>query len=969
MNSPRENNVGWVLNSPYEEPNQYWELDDYGRATEKVINGRRRDSAELVPVPRAESNLFKQPDPDIEPYRTINEIRIEVGKWREKGYPNVGRETIDLLEHFSDDSREIRERPFFCQVESLETFIWLEEVGKSLKGEDQAKWEAIHEKVSETSARWNNGVQRRAFKMATGTGKTKAMAMLLTWLAVCRQNHDVLVIAPNTTIREQLRSLKNLIEDNCPKKYIDYVRKLKITTLNFQAFQTRETSGFEDKPAKVVLEVIGENALREETPEEMLHRLLKDHIRGRKFVVVNDEAHHCRAGEKKESGEDSKETKERLLWFSAVDTLNRSGLLDFVLDFSATPMYLTKPKDLESAVFPWTITDYPLIEALEAGLVKIPRVPIDDDSSSQDENAKVARNIYENTPNKELSLGHLPSSVGHFLNALVSNHEKNAVQWRNEQKIEPVFIVVANSIQNAIVLYQHIAGYKDNNGEWVSGEFECFSNINSDLGGPKEKPPTILVTSRIDDPAEKSSGDENKGLDQQIEIHAPDLVKVRGKRSQFKELIREIFLSVGKRGEAGEHIKCVVSVSMLTEGWDTKTVTSIYGFRAFSSSLLCEQVVGRALRRTDLNFNGDNKLSECYADIFGIPFEFMRDRGGKPSDPLFEVSLVKDREKDFHMSFPNVESYKWNLPTTRFKLDPSKVIHFELPNFTTRRVRIGGAIGDTSEVPVSEAQGSKNGRFVLASVCTDLYLNNRNENNQEAIQPLSKRSLFRQFLTAVDEWWQHPEVTVDDSNMTVNQKNEPSDETRSAAEAVLKALVESEGNDRKALEPNFGVPNPLSTKYFHTYRTASTKIEPTNKSVINIAVCDSESEREVAKALDQYRRISRWVRNDRLGWTIPWYDEQKFRWRKYLPDFVAEVDDWNGTTLHLVIEFKGLEKHTDDVKRGHAQKYWVPALNDSDDASCKGVWKYVYIQSSKQGNKLREQIMHSLQAEVECSIC
>ncbi len=954
----KEKNVGWVLNSPYKEPSRFWKLNDYGRATEVVMRGRR-ESAELVPVPNSE---FRQPNPEIEPYRTINEIRIEVGKWRRNDYPYAARESIDLLEHFT---HEISETPFFCQVESLETFIWLEDIGNSLKGDDQVRWRNIYERVSSASALWNGDVQRRAFKMATGTGKTKTMAMLLTWLAICRKNYDILVIAPNTTIREQLRSLKNLIEKICPKKYVNDVRKLNITVLNFQAFQERSTSGFEDEPSKVVLEVIGTDALHVETPKQMLKRLLKDHNQGNKFIVVNDEAHHCRAGERREADESQKERKERQLWFSAIDTLNQAGLLNFVLDFSATPMYLTKSRKLDSVVFPWTITDYPLIEAIEAGLVKIPRVPIIDAEDSNSQTAIAARNIYENTSNKELSIGQLPQPVEPLLRALITHHDKNATQWRNEWKIEPVFIVVANSINNAIVLYQHIAGYKNEDDEWVLGKYEEFSNVRSDGSGPKATPPTILVASRIDDTTGQSTGDENKGIDQQIEIHAPDLVDIRGNRTKFKERMREIFLSVGKHGKAGEHIKCVVSVSMLTEGWDTRTVTSVYGFRAFSSSLLCEQVVGRALRRTEHNFNSEGKLSECYADIFGIPFEFMRDRGSTSPEPLFEVCLVDEREFNYHMNFPNVENYKWNLPATNLiELDSNRVSHFELRNYATTNVAIGGAIGEGDVVKVYENSDQKNGRFVLASVCTDLYI----KRNQEATQPIPKRSVFRQFLSVVEQWWQHPNVTVDDSNIIVNDRGEPSDEALSAAEAVLAALMESESKAAvQILEPIFGMPNPCSTRLFCPYRTASTMREYTNKSVVNIAVCDSESEREVVKALDEQKRISRWVRNDRLNWTIPWYDEHKLRWRKYHPDFIAEVDDWNGDKLHLVIEFKGREEHQDRVKRDYAQKYWIRAVNDCDHSSCTGIWKYVYIQSSKKGDSLRREIMIHLKTAIETS--
>ena len=962
LSSPKP--VGWVLNSPYEEPIQHWELNRYGRATANIIH-QRRLSAELVPVPAATEE--RKAEPNLEPYATINRLRKLVRTWRNSGYqtPKISSETEDLLEYFASDesakssqenfSQMRWEQPFFCQRECVETLVWLREVGDYLNEAERNEWTSICDKIYSVSEQLNDGVHRLAFKMATGTGKTKAMAMMIAWLAIVQNHRHFLIIAPNLTIGEQLQNLRYLAEEVVPSKYREQVRQSKITVLNFQKFQEKSTFGFSDKPSKTVKMTlrVSDDDWRE-TAEQMLERLLaRRHGKEAKFVVINDEAHHCRNLPKSEGAEDwdDKNSAKRMMWFNAIHTLHENRQLELVLDFSATPMYLKVLRNLESVLFPWTVTDFPLLEAIETGLVKIPRVP------TLKEGQDLARNIYDNTLDKKLSSQNLQEPVRSLLSALVNNHIKSStISWRRNYGVEPVLIVVVNTIENAFELYKWIGGYQFE-GKWKPGHYPELSNINLDGTGPKPKPPTMVVTSRLDEPEEKG---ERATLNEQIQVHAPELVGVRGAATKFRsQILREMFLNVGRKGTRGEHIRCVISVSMLTEGWDTRTVTSIFGFRKFGSALLCEQVAGRALRRTEHVLSDEGKFSECYADILGIPFEFLPTRNeviNPPSD-VYEVFTVGERIPYYHMKFPNLKRYRINMPNFQdLQIDLNKVQPFYMPGVGLEEIDIEGAIGDTTTIKIL-ATSRSSAEFRLASVCTENYIN-QFEND---IPPLQRRVLFRRFRAIVREWLEHYLVNCHPSQISGNPL-EPTQQTLAAVQAILKSLTQP-SNDVPSVMPVFDNPLSLSTENTR-FRTSKSLIYETKKSVLNLAVCDSNSELEVCQVLDNNDRIERWVRNEQLGWTIPWYDEKRLRWRKYTPDFVAEVILSDRQTLHLVIEFKGIEEHEDILKRETTERDWLTAVNHSDAEDFAGRWAYVYIKSNLSGIKLRRKIAKHIDEKI-----
>ena len=956
MSENSENRKRWILNSPYEEPVVHWVLDSQGRATETTESGRRL-SAELIPVPT--ETHAKEANPDIEPYRTINQIRTAVKEWRSRNYPCATSVSHDLLEYFASD--DLEPRPFWCQRECFETLIWFLEAGKNLSdGKSRNEWDVLFQHVQKTSREHNEGILRYAFKMATGTGKTKVMTMVLAWLVLVRKIENVLVITPNLAIKHQLLDLKEQTRKVVPRKYRDAISRLKFSVMNFQKFAPRDVSGFADSPGKIHRQVIGvsDNAWQE-TTEQMMNRLLKGHDKSKKFVVINDEAHHCRFTLKKEIGEDRREQSHRMMWANAIKQIQDSKLLDMVLDFSATPMYLQRQKNMESTIFPWTVTDFPLLESIESGLVKIPRLPsIDDDEP----NHELARRIYENTKIKELKCPGLQNPVRELLHALAENHETQAkVVWREYREVEPVFIVVANTIANACELYKYIAGYEGENG-WNPGQIPHFSNISDDRSGPVSSPPTVLVASDIDDPKEYSGKRGQSILDEQIKVHAPDLQDTRGARSAFQKKLREMYMSVGKKGELGEKIKCVVSVSMLTEGWDCRTVTSVFGYRQFGSSLLCEQVVGRSLRRTEHTLQGDGKLAECYADILGVPFEFMKSRVTPPPNELTHIYSIPEREDQFHLEFPCVDRYEREITQVgEIRLDVSKVVPFSLDDLAIDDIEIEGVIGDRSTLSIQQ-DSEKSAIMRLAAICTNKFINDttsREVSRSFERDNTQKREVFRQFVQVATEWWNHENVHILPQNI-VREITNPDGIAERVVEEIFRVITTENYGWRTSLHSVLDIFQPSLSTSGIDYRTGKTLCPATSRSEINKAVCDSRSEAKLARVLDSHQTIIRWMRNEKIGLRIPWYDERNLRWRKYEPDFLAQGRALDGSQINLVIEFKGLEDLGAKQKRYYAEEYWIPAVNSMRAWSEGITWKYLYVTDDNTA-EMRRKVKQAIQ--------
>ena len=622
-----------ILNSPFAEPARHWLLDQQGIPNGAVGQGRRR-SEFVVPVPPPRHQTQATLDLDDEygkrkPNDAVNEIRARVAIWRKAGRPGVIPVTRRLLQHW--DSKERTRRLFFCQIEAAETAIWLSEIAPRT---DNERLQAM-----------NPELPRIALKLATGAGKTTVMAMLIAWQTLntarnsTRFTDRFLIVAPGITVRDRLRVLLPADPNNTyilhgivPLDLRDRLQRARIVITNYHAFKARETM----QAPKLVKGILGGRDGPIVTPETeglIIQRVCKDLLGGKRIMVVNDEAHHCYRAKADATKLDAetrsavkKDNDAARLWISGLEALQRVAKVPVQLyDLSATPFYLRGSGEPEGTLFPWVVSDFSLIDAIECGIVKVPRVPVQDVPGAD---LPIYRHVYRyiqehgdvklpragrGKQTTDLDPERLPSQLTGALQALYGHYEKVFAEWRDGRgATPPVFIVVCNNTATSKLVFDWIAGYEKNvsgpndteQKVWVPGKLPLFSNVEDRGPGDRamaRRPVTLLIDSEELESGEALSSDFRKLAGPEIEAFKSDL-RLRGKHAEAEaladaDLLREVMNTVGQVGRLGEQIRCVVSVSMLTEGWDARTVKHVLGVRAFGTQLLCEQVIGRALRR------------------------------------------------------------------------------------------------------------------------------------------------------------------------------------------------------------------------------------------------------------------------------------------------------------------------------------------------------------------------------------
>ena len=640
----------------------------------------------------------------------INEIRRRVDAWRQLPNPRnwgVTPETARLLQHWrSFDFPNLR--PFFCQVEAAETIIWLTEVAGLLQPSANPRrgFETIGNHLKGGNESANPELFRLALKLATGAGKTTVMAMLIAWQTVNairyprrdRFTKRFLIVTPGITIRDRLRALvpndpENYYEyrDLVPKDMLPAVKQAQVVITNFHAFQLRE----KDKASPVNRRLRqGKNGSALDTLEtewDMLRRVMPEFTRTKNVLVMNDEGHHCyrerpadeseeRALEVEEKREAEKNTERARVWISGIEAVKRNLGVNVVIDLSATPFFLRGSGYVEGTLFPWAVCDFSLMDAIESGIVKIPRVPIDDNVPS--EVRPVFREIWKhvgvvlprtgrrraNTVQDPLDL---PSQLRSALEATYNGYEKTYRDWQQAGiETPPVFIVVCQNTAISKLIYEFISGFERHgeNGDQPQpflGRFELFRNYDEN-GNRLSVPRTLLIDSENLGAADALPDDFYAAAAPALEQFKRERVHRSGDRNSAdnitnEEILREMMNTVGKPDRLGANVRCVVSVSMLTEGWDANTVTHILGVRAFGTQLLCEQVVGRALRRQSYELNEDGLFDVEYADVLGVPFDFtdsdVKPTPPTPAAPTIRVHAVSPERDHLEIEFPNITAY------------------------------------------------------------------------------------------------------------------------------------------------------------------------------------------------------------------------------------------------------------------------------------------------------------------------
>lgn len=712
-----------VLNSPYDYPKQYWELDEHGQPTQRIIEARRQAKyVTPIPKPRKQRSAAKQQDlvfdeglglsTQEQQYQKtaeyINALRQQVDLWRDLPNPsswNVSPETTRLLQHWRHHKFS-GIRPFFCQLEAVETAIWLTEVapnaGKAGKN--------FLDHLANASNDANPELMRLALKLATGAGKTTVMAMLIAWQTINsvrrpnskRFTRGFLIVAPGLTIKDRLRVLQPYDPDSyyqsrelIPSDMMPDLERAKIVITNYHAFKLRERMSLSSGGRALLQGRTGPDLNTLETEGQMLQRVMPELMGMKNILALNDEAHHCyreKPGEEEEpklKGDDRKEAEKNLeaarLWISGLEAVNRTIGLARVIDLSATPFFLRGSGYAEGTLFPWTMTDFSLMDAIECGIVKLPRVPVADNIPGGD--MPKFRNLWDHIGKKMPKKGRgkasaldplsIPTELQTALQALYGHYDKTFALWEDRKiPVPPCFIIVCQNTSISKLVYDYISGFhRENDDESVSfenGRLALFRNYD-EYGNPLARPKTLLIDSEQLESGDALDKNFRAAAAPEIEQFRREIIERSGDRQKAEDiteqdLLREVMNTVGKEGRLGDSIRCVVSVSMLTEGWDANNVTHILGVRAFGTQLLCEQVIGRALRRQSYDLNDENLFNVEYADILGIPFDFTAKPVVAPPQPPRDTVQVKAINPDrdaLEIHFPRVQGYRVELPEER----------------------------------------------------------------------------------------------------------------------------------------------------------------------------------------------------------------------------------------------------------------------------------------------------------------
>ncbi|MBK8233112.1 MAG: DEAD/DEAH box helicase family protein [Candidatus Eisenbacteria bacterium] len=1022
-----------ILCNPYEEPADHWLYDrDTGKATQA---GFRRAAAywyKTEKVGSAQAGLFT--DEDQDPLELVNRLREDVRRWRESGYRGATSMTKDLLRHWARESGVARggfRRLFFCQREAVETLIYLAEIrlpemqrkAKSRTG--FTNFEVTDEHLRRLCAGEDPGfgtrhmeyyptlldqpadaamlgLRRLGCKQATGTGKTVVMAMLICW-AFCNRGVNpqsrefpdvVLICCPNLTVKERLQVLKpgdrkNYYDDfgMLPGKYRELLNRGTVIVENWHQFQPQSAHSEGGKSYAVVDK-------GEEDADSFIRRVLGVGPERLPIMVLNDEGHHCwrpKPGEAAEdgaddeervavaSGDQKEEAAEARVWLDGLDRINNAGLLGrgspcvgLCVDLSATPFYIKASGYPEGSPFPWLVSEFGLVDAIESGIVKIPRLPVQDSTGRPD--PKYFR-LWRDHICADLEPGEkLPGRGGGRPKPEVVYRKAEgalsqiAGQWKErfeyirdaapgKDQIPPVLIIVCDNTAVAEEFYRRISGERvadvltAEDVEEVLGEEDEDEEAAPRKKGKKAK--TQVVYGRGEIFADLLSNTAERQYTLRIdskllaEAESDDPSK---KKSEAAEELRQIVATVGRRGEPGEHIRCVVSVSMLTEGWDASNVTHILGIRAFGSQLLCEQVVGRGLRRMDytptVQPDGKLLLSEEFVDVYGIPFSMIpfKGRGSKaaaPEDkPKNHVRTDPDRAH-MRMQFPVVEGFVYALNRNIIRCDVDSMEPLDLepdhePTATFVRVTAGyaeGAAGAvTSPFPVvlqnREEYYTENHvetiKFELARRVLDRLLSGAEQSEHDrkkaAVLALqSRHQLFPQIFRYVDEYICRK---VDYRGCAPGEIG-LQQYAKQVVERLATAIEPDEAQGESPLLPVLNKTKPIGSTDDVDFKTVkSTRM--TTASHVNQVVLDNQTwEASAGFRIEQavLQKAARcYVKNQGLGLTIPY--EFLGVDHSYIPDFLVRLA--NGVTL--ILEIKGLEDNQDKAKHEAAHR-WVRAVN------------------------------------------
>ena len=908
-----------IINSPFEAPAQHWEQAAAGKGL-VLQQGRRPAGYELYDT---RNNTRR-----VVPLNMVNQIRTRVDDWRAAGYIGVTSITRQLLEHWHargewvpEETRWVggpRQNPFyFCQLEAIETLIWWVEGSAEFK-------QGIN--VPGDGGAW----ERLCNKMATGSGKTALMGMIITWQTLNaisypkdgRFSRAIFIVAPGLTVKSRLQTLNPGDEKNvydqfnlCPNEALR--TRLNQAELLIENWHT--LMPLKNQERSVVKK-------GKESDEAFTRRVLGKLAAYKDLVVINDEAHHAyrQRAEMKVSKKDAEEfgidLDEATRWIEGLDRIHKTRRIRRCFDLSATPFAPTGKTNTEAGLFEWVISDFGLNDAIEAGLVKTPRVVIRDDALA---NAKSYRSklyhlyredeVKEDLNRKAEAHEPLPDLVQKAYALLAYDWHETAKAWQaGGHVIPPVMLTVCNRTETA-------------------ARVEYFFNGGDCLIQATHAPTrTLRVDSRV---LEKAERGETITKDKDYAIRLQEIIEASGLPAdrveallelKQEEQLRELVDTVGKRGKAGQRLQNVTSVAMLSEGWDAANVTHIMGLRAFTSQLLCEQVIGRGLRRVAHDMDENGLFLPEYVNVFGVPLSIFQDVGEEgvappPPKPSVRIEVEPNRNQ-YEIRWPNVLRIE-SVLKRELVMDWSKVEVLTLdPMNTPLNADVAPSLTSApnlamvSEIDLEKATEDFRLQNLIFRAARKLYMQSASsfggDKQYLAVQLIR---LVEQFLASdkldIPSLW-HQDEKRRRLLFALNMDT---------VVAHVHRFVTEQNVERLAAV--FDESRPIgSTAQMRPWLTTK-PCQPTRHSQISHAVHDSVWEKAVVDICEKKKFVAAWAKNDHLDFTV------RYLWkgstRNFVPDYLIRFT--NGKTL--VLEVKGQDSEQNKAKRA-AMQTWVKTINE-----------------------------------------
>ena len=977
-----------IICDAYQEPTEYWQITP-GERPQRLPG--RREACYYYRPPGTQAGDAGDDFGTAVPLELANRIRGAVRDWR-VGYHGCGRVTQDLLAYWNRDDRE---RPlFFCQREAAESVIFLVEARRDLL---QGIGVPSDEPGPEGAASGHRAFRRYASKMATGTGKTTVMAMLIAWSIMNKMadrnderfSDTVLVVCPNVTIREQLsrqldpnRGEASLYRtrDLVPPEMMDQLRRGRVLVTNWHVFNPQDMNRVGSDGARVVKR-------GEESDAALIRRVLGEAAGKRNLLVINDEAHHAYrrgttaadasdrngTGDDEDQDEAERRNLEATVWVGGLDKLNKQKKINFCVDLSATPFYLVGSGNEPGRPFPWVISDFGLIDAIESGIVKIPQLPVADSTGAA---IPAYFNVWK-TVLGQLSAAERggrrgrvkPEAILRYakppLGQLAGLWRQTFTEWRTAGRdVPPVFIVVCKDTTLAQHVYAWLAEggaaqeFANEPGQeyTVRIDSKVVEALETDVARNDEEARLRFVLATVG----KSDWPDGRPPDAWVDLCARWNTRARGQGGAMLD----------PAVPPGREVRCIVSVSMLTEGWDAANVTHIAGLRPFQSQLLCEQVVGRGLRRTQYH----DLRAEEVAQVYGVPFELIpfKARPPKPPPPqrVHHVYALKERSH-LEIRFPRIEGYTVAI-RSRIHVDWERVPTLALdpghtyPDLTrlkglsdprSGRLSAWGP-GQPTDADLTEWRRTHRLQTLEYELATEL-VRRFAADRETSIAP---HVLFPQVLVAVQRYLRErvqPRGTTDRRDVFL----EPN--WSRAVNALLTALgpdtTRGEAPEVPYYERHRGVGSTGEVDFW-TSRDA----RPTEKSHVSAVVADTETwEQSAAFYLETSTLVRCYVKNDHLGFTIPylWRDER----HDYVPDFLVRLATGGEDLGTLILEVKGGRDERAEEKAAGAKR-WVAAVNNDRSEHACGRWAYHIVRNPADVPQALMQAIEELQRFAEAGL-